>query len=184
MRVHILIWFQNCLLFTKPHFQTFNALKSTSFQIILDFFSQTLSHRVEETHRLRARRALTLFKDVPFRPRRTLMPYALCTAIAPFWFPKDLLMPFCLSNDRDIFMITSDNCSIDLFTNVSQIYGCFFPRDLVTSHFINLYLTMVFQYLETTLLLYRTNLGQAFRLSGITFVKMVYRMHKISEPVY
>ena len=33
---------------------------------------------------------------------------------------------------------------IDPFTiNVSQIYGCFFPRDLVTSHFINLYLTMV-----------------------------------------
>ena len=29
--------------------------------------------------------------------------------------------------------------AIDLFTNNSQIYGCFFPRDLVTSHFINLY---------------------------------------------
>ena len=28
--------------------------------------------------------------------------------------------------------------AIDLFTNVSQIYGCFFPWDLVTSHFINL----------------------------------------------
>ena len=40
---------------------------------------------------------------------------------------------------------------IDLFTNVHQIYGCFFPRDLVTSHFINLYLTMVLQYLESTL---------------------------------
>ena len=40
---------------------------------------------------------------------------------------------------------------IDLFTNVSQIYGCFFPRDLVMSHFINLYLTMVFQYLESFL---------------------------------
>ena len=40
---------------------------------------------------------------------------------------------------------------IDLFTNVSQIYRCFFPQDLVTSHFINLYLTMVFQYLESTL---------------------------------
>ena len=25
---------------------------------------------------------------------------------------------------------------IDLFTKVSQIYGCFFPRDLETSHFI------------------------------------------------
>ena len=32
---------------------------------------------------------------------------------------------------------------IDLFTNVSQIYGCFFPWDPVTSHFINLYLTML-----------------------------------------
>ena len=40
---------------------------------------------------------------------------------------------------------------IDLFTNASQIYGCFYPRDLVTSHFINLYLPMVFQYLEYTL---------------------------------
>ena len=38
---------------------------------------------------------------------------------------------------------------IDWFT--IQIYGCFFSRDLVTSHFINLYLTMVFQYLESTL---------------------------------
>ena len=28
-------------------------------------------------------------------------------------------------------------------------YECFFPRDLVMNHFINLYLTMVFQYLES-----------------------------------
>ena len=35
--------------------------------------------------------------------------------------------------------------TIDLFTNVSQSYGCFFPRDLITSHFVNMYLTMVFQ---------------------------------------
>ena len=39
-----------------------------------------------------------------------------------------------------------------LLTNVSQIYGCFFPQDLVRGHFINLYLTMVFQYPGTTLL--------------------------------
>ena len=33
-----------------------------------------------------------------------------------------------------------------------KFIGCFFPRDLVTSHYINLYLTiMVFQYLESTL---------------------------------
>ena len=47
VRVQILTWFQTFLLFTKPHFQTFNALKSTSFQafqIISDFFSQMLSH--------------------------------------------------------------------------------------------------------------------------------------------
>ena len=65
----------------------------------------------------------------------------------------------------------------DLFTNVSQIYGCFFPRDLVTSHFINLYLTiMVFQYLESTVhtLVVATNLGQALRLSGTTLDKMVW----------
>ena len=33
----------------------------------------------------------------------------------------------------------------------SQIYGYFFPWDLVTSHFIYLYLAMVLQYLESTL---------------------------------
>ena len=41
VRVQILIWFQTFLLFAKPHFQTFDALKSTSsqaFQIISDFF--------------------------------------------------------------------------------------------------------------------------------------------------
>ena len=46
-RVKILIWFKTVLLFTKSHFQTFNALKSTSFQAFQtfsDFFSQTLSH--------------------------------------------------------------------------------------------------------------------------------------------
>ena len=38
------------LIFTKPHFQTFNALKSTSFQsfqIISDFFSLILSHPLQ-----------------------------------------------------------------------------------------------------------------------------------------
>ena len=40
VRVQILIWFQTFLLFTKLHFQTSNALKSTSqaFQIISYFF--------------------------------------------------------------------------------------------------------------------------------------------------
>ena len=71
----------------------------------------------------------------------------------------------------------------DPFTNVSQICGCFFPRDLVTFHFINLYLTVVFQYLECTLhdtlvvatshkgykwLLYFTNTGKFLSGENVT----------------
>ena len=41
--------------------------------------------------------------------------------------------------------------TIDLFTNVSQINGCFSLGTMVTNNFINLYLTMVFQYFESTL---------------------------------
>ena len=70
----------------------------------------------------------------------------------------------------ELFMFT-----IDLFTNVSQIYGCFFPRDLVMSHFINLYLTMVFQYLESTLHTLGLLVATSDKLSGCqwtTFVKM------------
>ena len=47
VKVQILIWFQTFLLFTKPHYQTFNALKSTSFQAFQtfsDFFSQMPAH--------------------------------------------------------------------------------------------------------------------------------------------
>ena len=59
--------------------------------------------------------------------------------------------------------------SLDLFTNGSQIYEC---------HFINLYLTMVLQYLESTLhtlvvAMWSKPVGQAFRLSGTTLIKMV-----------
>ena len=57
----------------------------------------------------------------------------------------------CLGPLMHNIISESGVCPIDLFTNVSQIYGCFFPQDLVTSHFINLYLAMVFQYLESTL---------------------------------
>ena len=43
---------------------------------------------------------------------------------------------------QNIFVAYIHNLAIDLFTNVSQIYGCYFPRDLVMSHFIYLlYLT-------------------------------------------
>ena len=51
MRVQSFLWFQTFLLFTKPHFQTFNALKSTSFQVfqIISHFFQTFSHRCSHT---------------------------------------------------------------------------------------------------------------------------------------
>ena len=65
---------------------------------------------------------------------------------------------------------------IDLFTNVSQIYGCFFPQDLITIHFINMYLhvPMVFQYLESTL--HTLVVATSDKLSGCQeqpFVNMV-----------
>ena len=46
--VRVLFFFLSFSLFTKPHFQTFNALQSTSFQLFQItsdfFFLQTLSH--------------------------------------------------------------------------------------------------------------------------------------------
>ena len=51
VRVQILIWFQTFLLFTKPHFQTFNAVWMhwkahlyRYFRLFQTFFSQMLSH--------------------------------------------------------------------------------------------------------------------------------------------
>ena len=46
MRVQILIWFQTFLLFTKPHFQAYDALKSTFLSGISDYFGHfhTFSH--------------------------------------------------------------------------------------------------------------------------------------------
>ena len=76
--------------------------------------------------------------------------------------------------------------SIDLFTNVSQIYGCFYPQDLVTRHFINLYLTMVFQYLEFTLHTLVVAMSDKPRISFQVVRNNLCQngMHKISEPVY
>ena len=75
---------------------------------------------------------------------------------------------------------------IDLFTNVNQIYGGFLPRDLVTSHFIYLYLTMVFQYLESTLDTLVVATSDKPRTSfQVVRKNLCYNgMHKISEPVY
>ena len=44
-RFRFVIWFQTFLLFTKPHFQTFNALKSTSFQAFQTFSDFSHSRR-------------------------------------------------------------------------------------------------------------------------------------------
>ena len=65
---------------------------------------------------------------------------------------------------------------------VTNIYGCFFHGDLVTSHVINLYLTIVLKYLESTLhtVLFAMS-DKLFRFSGTTFVKN--GMNNISEPV-
>ena len=64
---------------------------------------------------LRARRALSIFKDVLLRTRRGLLLYKaygsahrLCTAIAPFWFSKEhlwiVIATFLLStNEMKIF---------------------------------------------------------------------------------
>ena len=80
-----------------------------------------------------------------------------------------------------MYMYVCDQSShrqpIELFTTVSLIYGCFFPRDLVTSHFINLHLTMVFQYLKSTLHALVIAMSDKPRTSYV-------KMHKISEPVY
>ena len=51
----------------------------------------------------RARRALSIFKDVPLRTRGALSPYRQCTVTAPFWFSTEhlwiLIAPFWLSSD-------------------------------------------------------------------------------------
>ena len=46
VRVQILIWFQICLLFAKPHFQTFNAVECIEkhiFSGISDYFRLILT---------------------------------------------------------------------------------------------------------------------------------------------
>ena len=86
------------------------------------------------------------------------------------------VLPFC-----PVLAIHTCPVQIDLFTNVyGQINRCFFHWDLATSHFINLYLIMVFHIITWNplcihwLLLHRTNLRQAFMLSRTTFVQMVW----------
>ena len=70
----------------------------------------------------------------------------------------------------------------------STISGSFFEQDLVMSHFISLYLTMVFQYLESTL--HNDTLVVDMSDKPQTSFQVVRNnlcyngMHRISEPVY
>ena len=73
---------------------------------------------------------------------------------------------------------------IDLFssmTNVSQIYGCFFPPDLVTSHFINLYLEST---LHTLVVATSDKHGTFFQVVRNNLCNDGIGLHKISERVY
>ena len=75
---------------------------------------------------------------------------------------------------------------IDLFTNVSPIYGCFFLLDLVAIHFTNLYLIMEFQYLESTLhsLVIATSDIPRTSCQVVRNNLFLNGMHNMSEPVY
>ena len=71
---------------------------------------------------------------------------------------------------QNLNVVREYTCSL----NVCQIYGFFFPRDMVMSHFINLFLTIVFQYLESTLhTLVSATWQTSDKLSGTTFVRIV-----------
>ena len=68
-------------------------------------YSCLCRRKVWVTYRqLRARRALMLFSDVPFRTRRALYHHRLDTVISPFSFSKEhlstALTPFSLSTDN------------------------------------------------------------------------------------
>ena len=93
-----------------------------------------------------------------------------------------------LMNEFRFILVSSSSCTmtLDRFTNVSQIYGCFFPRDPVTSHIIELYLTMMFQYLESTLYTLVVAMSDKPRTSFQVVRNNLCEngMHKISEQVY
>ena len=102
-------------------------------------------------------------------------------SVGDIWFNPWKSMAFMYTMHS---LYDPERFAIDRFTNVVKFMVV---SSLWTwSYFINLYLRMVFQYFESSLhtlvLLCQTNLGQAFRLSRTTFVKMI--MHKMSEPVY
>ena len=85
-----------------------------------------------------------------------------------------------------LLSILEQQGGIDRFTSDSHMYGCFFPRELVTSYFINLYLAMVFQYLESFLhtLVVATSDKPWTSFQVVRNFRCWNGMHKISEPVY
>ena len=58
---------------------------------------------------LRARRALSIFKDIPLRTRRGAITVTKSMVIASFWFSKEhlsiVIAPFWLSTDDIPFLI-------------------------------------------------------------------------------
>ena len=62
-------------------------------------------------HQLRARRALSILKDVLLRTRRVLLLHNVYMVIVPFWFSTEylwtVLVSFCLSTDDIVYKIMS-----------------------------------------------------------------------------
>ena len=83
----------------------FSILRDLGLNLGFLFLTHCISHIMLcklSYCQLRARRALSLFKDVPLRTRRVLSP--LCPAIAPFWFSTEhlwilIIAPLWLSTD-------------------------------------------------------------------------------------
>ena len=59
-----------------------------------------------------------------------------------------------------------------------------FLGELVMSHFINLYITMVFQYMYLESNLHTLVVATLDKLSGCQEQPLLNGMHKMSEPVY
>ena len=76
----------------------------------------TVHKKLLESSYLRARRALSLFKDVLLRARRALYHHRLCIAIAPFWFSTEhlwiLIAALSLFNWWYLLRYQKDCCSL------------------------------------------------------------------------
>ena len=94
------------------------------FPIEKQYFKESEQNCNTKYCQLRARRTLSLFKDVPFRTRRALSPYRLCTAIAPFWFSMEhlwiMIVPFWVSTEHLWIVIAPFWLSTNMWTYVEN----------------------------------------------------------------